>query len=76
VPTDYTSLGTDGFGFADTRGAARRFFHVDAESIVLAVLTALAKRGEVKPEAPREAIDRYKLLDVAAAGVGTVGGDA
>jgi pyruvate dehydrogenase E1 component len=76
VPTDYTSLGTDGFGFADTRGAARRFFHVDAESIVLAVLTALAKRGEVKPEAPREAIERYKLLDVTAAGVGTVGGDA
>jgi len=76
VPTDYSSLGTDGFGFADTRGAARRFFHVDAESIVLAVLTALAKRGEVKPEAPREAIDQYKLLDVTAAGVGTVGGDA
>jgi pyruvate dehydrogenase E1 component len=76
VPTDYSSLGTDGFGFADTRGAARRFFHVDAESIVLAALTALAKRGEVKPEAPREAIDQYKLLDVTAAGVGTVGGDA
>ena len=76
VPTDYSSLGTDGFGFADTRGAARRFFHVDAESIVLAVLTALSKRGEVKPEAPREAIDQYKLLDVTAAGVGTVGGDA
>jgi pyruvate dehydrogenase E1 component len=76
VPTDYTSLGTDGFGFADTRGAARRFFHVDAQSIVLAVLSALAKRDEVKPEAPREAIDRYKLLDVAAAGIGTIGGDA
>jgi pyruvate dehydrogenase E1 component len=76
VPTDYSSLGTDGFGFADTRGAARRFFHVDAESIVLEVLTALAKRGEVKPEAPREAIDQYQLLDVTAAGVGTVGGDA
>jgi pyruvate dehydrogenase E1 component len=76
VPTDYSSLGTDGFGFADTRGAARRFFHVDAESIVLAALTALAKRGEVKPEAPREAIDQYQLLDVTAAGVGTVGGDA
>ena len=36
----YTSLGTDGFGFSDTRPAARRFFHVDAESIVLAVLSA------------------------------------
>jgi pyruvate dehydrogenase E1 component len=73
---DYTSLGTDGFGFADTRGAARRFFHVDAESIVLAVLSQLARSGEVKPEAPREAIERYHLLDVAAAEIGTVGGDA
>jgi pyruvate dehydrogenase E1 component len=76
VPGNYTSLGTDGFGFADTRGAARRFFHVDAESIVVATLAELARRGEVKPEAAREAIDRYELLDVRAAGTGTVGGDA
>jgi pyruvate dehydrogenase E1 component len=76
VPRDYMSLGTDGFGFADTRGAARRYFHVDAESIVVAVLEQLARAGEVKREAPREALERYRLLDVAAAGVGTVGGDA
>jgi pyruvate dehydrogenase E1 component len=73
---DYTSLGTDGFGFADTRGAARRFFHVDAQSIVVAVLEQLARRGEIKPEAPREAYDRYQLGDVRAAGAGTIGGDA
>src|SRR5262249_22264057 len=30
VPGDFSSLGTDGFGFSDTRAAARRFFHVDA----------------------------------------------
>jgi pyruvate dehydrogenase E1 component len=76
VPNDYTSLGTDGFGFADTRGAARRFFHVDAQSIVVAVLEQLARRGEVKPEVPREAFDRYQLGDVRAAGHGTIGGDA
>ncbi|MGI8880403.1 MAG: pyruvate dehydrogenase (acetyl-transferring), homodimeric type [Jatrophihabitans sp.] len=76
VPGDYTSLGTDGFGFADTRGAARRFFHVDAESTVVAVLRELARRGEVKPEAPREAIEKYRLLDVNAAGAGTIGGDS
>jgi pyruvate dehydrogenase E1 component len=76
VPAEYTSLGTDGFGFADTRGAARRYFHVDAESIVVAVLEQLARAGEVKREAPREALERYRLHDVAAAGVGTVGGDA
>jgi pyruvate dehydrogenase E1 component len=76
VPNDYVSLGTDGFGFADTRGAARRFFHVDAQSIVVAVLERLARSGEVKAEAPREAFDRYQLGDVRAAGAGTIGGDA
>ncbi len=76
VPGDYTSLGTDGFGFADTRGAARRFFHVDAESTVVAVLRELARRGEVKPEAPRQAMEKYQLLDVNAAGAGTIGGDS
>jgi pyruvate dehydrogenase E1 component len=76
VPGDYASLGTDGFGFADTRGAARRYFHVDAESIVVATLQQLARRREVKPEAPREAFERYHLEDVNAAGTGTIGGDA
>ena len=35
----YTVLGTDGFGFSDTRAAARRVFNVDAQSIVVAVLS-------------------------------------
>ncbi|MDT4899635.1 MAG: pyruvate dehydrogenase component, partial [Pseudonocardiales bacterium] len=76
VPNDYVSLGTDGFGFADTRGAARRFFHIDAQSIVVATLERLARSGEVKPEAPREAFDRYQLDSVTAAGHGTIGGDS
>jgi pyruvate dehydrogenase E1 component len=76
VPGDYVSLGTDGYGFADTRGAARRYFHVDAQSIVVGVLQQLARRREVKPEAPREAFERYRLTDVNAAGAGTIGGDA
>jgi pyruvate dehydrogenase E1 component len=59
--SSYTSLGTDGFGFSDTRPAARRFFHVDAESIVLAVLSQLAKAGEVHPSLPPAAITKYKL---------------
>ncbi|WP_375498551.1 pyruvate dehydrogenase (acetyl-transferring), homodimeric type [uncultured Jatrophihabitans sp.] len=76
VPGDYTSLGTDGFGFADTRGAARRFFHVDAQSIVMATLEQLARRGEVKREAPREAFDKYQLGSVTAAGPGNTEGAA
>jgi pyruvate dehydrogenase E1 component len=65
VGAPFGSLGTDGWGFSDTRPAARRFFHVDAESITLAVLTQLARIGEVKPEVLGQAIARYRLdLDV------------
>ncbi|WP_340561732.1 pyruvate dehydrogenase (acetyl-transferring), homodimeric type [Streptomyces sp. GSL17-111] len=76
VPGTYQSLGADGFGFADTRGAARRFFHIDAQSIVLAVLTELAREGQVDRSALKQAIDRYQLLDVRAADPGPAGGDA
>jgi pyruvate dehydrogenase E1 component len=61
VPAPYGSLGTDGYGFSDTRAAARRFFHVDAQSITLAVLSQLARRGEVKPESLGQAIEKYGL---------------
>jgi pyruvate dehydrogenase E1 component len=43
----FTSLGTDGFGRSDTRGALRRFFEVDADHVVIAALAALDMREEV-----------------------------
>ncbi|MGW0560960.1 pyruvate dehydrogenase (acetyl-transferring), homodimeric type [Streptomyces sp. NPDC003016] len=61
VEQDYSSLGTDGFGLSDTREAARRHFGVDAQSIVVAALAQLARRGEVKAEAVAEARERYGL---------------
>ena len=61
VPAPYRSLGTDGWGFSDTRAAARRFFSVDAESVTVAVLTQLAQTGDVKPEVLGQAISRYRL---------------
>ena len=61
VPNDWASLGTNGYGRSDTRPALRRYFHVDAESITLATLIELARRGEVKREAPQEAIAKYGL---------------
>ncbi|WP_407564439.1 pyruvate dehydrogenase (acetyl-transferring), homodimeric type [Streptomyces sp. 184] len=61
VPQEYTSLGTDGFGLSDTREAARRHFGVDAESIAVAVLDRLARRGEVKKETVAEAASKYGL---------------
>jgi pyruvate dehydrogenase E1 component len=76
VPGDYTSLGTDGFGMSDTRHALRRHFHVDAESIVVATLRQLARRGQVRASAPAEAAKKYAIDDVNAAPVGETGGDS
>ncbi|MGI8887397.1 MAG: pyruvate dehydrogenase (acetyl-transferring), homodimeric type [Nocardioidaceae bacterium] len=63
VESDWHSLGTDGFGFADTRAAARRFFKVDAESIVVGALEALAQRGEMDVTRASEAIEKYRIDD-------------
>jgi pyruvate dehydrogenase E1 component len=61
VPGPFVSLGTDGFGRSDTREALRRFFEVDAEHTVVAVLSELARMGEVKPEAVADAIKSYDI---------------
>ncbi len=77
IPGDYRVLGTDGFGFADTRPAARRFFNIDAESIVVQALQALADAGEVKAEVVLEAFETYRIDDpTAVADVKQEGGDA
>jgi pyruvate dehydrogenase E1 component len=58
VPQLHT-LGTDGFGRSDTRAALRRHFEVDAESVVVAALWQLAKRGQMKPADVTKAIKKY-----------------
>jgi pyruvate dehydrogenase E1 component len=67
VPNTYVTLGTDGFGFSDTRPAARRYFNTDAESVVVAVLEALARDGEIDPSVPVAAAREYRIDDVLAA---------
>ncbi|MFN8192013.1 MAG: pyruvate dehydrogenase (acetyl-transferring), homodimeric type [Nocardioidaceae bacterium] len=77
VPRDYRVLGTDGYGFADTRAAARRFFHVDAESVVVQALQALADAGSVPTEVVAKAFAQYRIDDpTAVRGVMQEGGDA
>ncbi len=77
VPADYRVLGTDGFGFADTRPAARRFFNVDAESVVVQALQALADAGEIATSKVKEAFDKYQIDDpTAVSGILQEGGDA
>jgi pyruvate dehydrogenase E1 component len=76
IPGEYATLGADGFGFSDTRAAARRAFKIDGPSIVVRVLEQLASRGEVAAHIPQMAIEKYRLLDVTAGTSGASGGDA
>ncbi len=74
IPGDFISLGTDGWGMSDTRGALRRHFLVDAESIVVQTLSRLADRGEIDAALVDQARDRYRLDDPTAADAGNTEG--
>ncbi len=74
VPQEFVSLGTDGWGMSDTRGALRRHFLVDGESITVQALTMLAKQGQFDRNRLREAIDQYSLDDPSAADAGNTEG--
>ena len=77
VPQRFHALGADGFGFADTRPAARRFFKIDAESVVVQALAALAEEGAIARDQVQKAIDVYRITDpTAVRGVKQEGGDA
>jgi pyruvate dehydrogenase E1 component len=70
-------LGADGFGVADTRPAARRYFHIDAQSVVVQTLQALADAGEIEQDKVVEAFKKYRIDDpTAVADVKQEGGDA
>ncbi len=76
VPGQYATLGADGFGFSDTRPAARRFFKIDGPSVVVRTLQLLAERGEVDPSLAVQAIEKYRLYDVNAGTTGSAGGES
>ncbi|MCK0437887.1 pyruvate dehydrogenase (acetyl-transferring), homodimeric type [Gordonia alkaliphila] len=71
VPGTYLTLGTDGFGFSDTRSAARRVFNVDAASIAVAVLVGLARDGKIDRSVAADAAVKYQITDVNAAPANT-----
>ncbi|MDQ0278112.1 pyruvate dehydrogenase E1 component [Arthrobacter silviterrae] len=76
LPNDFATLGADGFGFSDTRAAARRYFKIDSHSIVVRALQMLAKTGHVPANAPAQAAQRYDLLNTNAGTTGNAGGDS
>jgi pyruvate dehydrogenase E1 component len=74
VKQPFYSLGTDGFGLSDTRGALRRHFKVDAESIAVAALSQLEKEGAISKRKVKKAIKKYQINDVTAAEAGNTEG--
>jgi pyruvate dehydrogenase E1 component len=60
------SLGTDGFGRSDNREHLRRHFEIDAESIVAAALSKLAREGTIKPKVATQAFAELGLNPEAA----------
>jgi len=76
VPTDFVSLGADGFGFSDTRAAARRHFLIDGPSMVIAALAALERRGEYRSGAAAEAAEKYDIGNPSAGSSGNAGGES
>jgi pyruvate dehydrogenase E1 component len=61
IPTDYTVLGTDGYGRSDTRETLRDFFEVNRYYVVVAALEALAKDNKIANDMVAKAIKLYKL---------------
>jgi pyruvate dehydrogenase E1 component len=61
VPRPLVALGTDGYGFSDTRVALRRHFEIDAPNVVVGVLHGLSQTDAVKDEVVHEAIARYDI---------------
>ena len=76
LPQTFATLGADDHGFSDTRAAARRYFHIDSHSVVVRALQLLADEGTVDSDAPRQAAEKYELLNVLAGKSGNAGGDA
>ena len=61
LPSRLVALGTDGFGRSDNRQHLRSHFEVDAESIVGAALSKLARDGKFKPKAAQKAMEELGL---------------
>ncbi|UDG81185.1 Pyruvate dehydrogenase E1 component [Candidatus Hartigia pinicola] len=62
VPSkNYRVLGTDGFGRSDSREKLRDYFEVDRSYVILAVLSTLAKCGEVDVKVVEDAIKKHNI---------------
>jgi pyruvate dehydrogenase E1 component len=59
MPTDFTSLGTDGFGLSESRDSLRDYFEVSARYIAFAAVRLLNKQGKVSDKAVLDFMKKY-----------------
>lgn len=59
--SSYRVLGTDGFGRSDSRENLRRHFEVNSAYVVIAALTELVKRGDIKKSVVIDAIKQFGI---------------
>jgi pyruvate dehydrogenase E1 component len=59
--SNYTVLGTDGFGRSDTREQLRKHFEVNRYHVVVAALNGLYKEDAIDSSKVSEAIDKYGI---------------
>ncbi|TXH52873.1 MAG: pyruvate dehydrogenase (acetyl-transferring), homodimeric type [Bacteroidia bacterium] len=61
VPSEFVTLGTDGYGRSDWRTALREFFEVDCKHVVVATLSGLADAGLIDKKIVADAINKYNI---------------
>jgi pyruvate dehydrogenase E1 component len=61
IDAPFETLGTDGFGRSDTRDSLRAWFEIDPPNIAAAALAALARAGDITPEAAAKGIAELGL---------------
>ncbi|MGA0883439.1 MAG: pyruvate dehydrogenase (acetyl-transferring), homodimeric type [Candidatus Nanopelagicales bacterium] len=76
IDNDFTSLGADGWGLSDTRGALRSHFAIDAQAIAFATILSLVNKKELKSQVLEKAKKELKLNDPQNADHGSTAGDA
>ncbi|MGA1099531.1 MAG: pyruvate dehydrogenase (acetyl-transferring), homodimeric type [Candidatus Nanopelagicales bacterium] len=76
IDNDFTSLGADGWGLSDTRGALRSHFAIDAQAIAFATILSLVNKKELKSQVLDRAKKELKLNNPLNADHGSTAGDA
>ena len=61
IKSNFTSLGTDGFGRSDTRERLRDFFEINRYYIVISAITSLVESNKLDRKVIQKVIEKYNI---------------